>query len=40
MVTNTNEMHNVMESVKDTGVDKRHMFKNMLTLSTYVAEPS
>lgn len=40
MVRNTNEMDNVMEGIRDTSVGKRYVFRNYLSMSTYVAEAS
>lgn len=40
MVRNTNEMYNVMETVKSTSVGKRYIFKNSLSNGTAVAEAS
>lgn len=40
MVRNTKEMHNVMEDIRDTSAEKRYVFKNVLSMSTRVAEAS
>lgn len=40
MVRDTNEMYNVMDGVKDTSAGKRYVFRNVLSMSTYVAEAS
>lgn len=40
MVRNTNEMRDVMESIKDTSAGKHYVFKNILSYSTTIAEAS
>lgn len=40
MVRQTNEMSNVMETVKETSVGKRYIFRNSLSMGTAVAEAS
>ena len=40
MVRQTNEMNNVMETVKETSVGKRYIFRNSLSMGTAVAEAS
>jgi len=40
MVRNTNEMKSVMDGIKDTSAGKRYVFKNSLSMSTYIAEAS
>jgi len=40
MVRNTREMENVMDTIKDTSAGKRYVFRNSLSMSTYIAEAS
>jgi chromosome partitioning protein len=40
MVRQTNEMNNVMDTVKQTSVGKRYIFRNSLSMATAVAEAS
>jgi len=40
MVRKTNEMHDVMEGIRDASARKRYVFKNVLSMSTRVAEAS
>jgi chromosome partitioning protein len=40
MVRDTREMHDVMEDIRDTSAGKRYIFRNILSMSTRVAEAS